>query len=912
MIKTSKEEFRTGKGRLVRKTAACTLAAMLMVSATPMLPAGNIFASTANTFTFSNNGVTVSSTGSGYEISGSVLTIKEGGQYIITGNCDDGSIAVNNGVSDVILVLDSLDLTTSTSGKAPIIVGKSSSVTIQTKSGTVSTLTDNESGEGAAIKAKSGSSVTLSGNGTLNINGTTKNGLKGASESSVTFTSGTYKVSAAKNGIAADGSVTISGGSYDIDTAAGDGIKADPDSDDTASAGTVNISGGSFDIDAQGDGIQAVTVNISGGNLDIETSYANAGVNYYNKSLGSGNYNTLTTSGDTTKTETVNVDTGSHKGIKAGIKAKTYSYKSVTTTGLTAGTKYTQAAKGGLNITGGTIDIDTTATGIKYNSGGGGMNGGTSGSGNTTVVDGKVILGAADDGIKSNNTCNISGGAITIKSADDGIGVAKTLNITGSANIDVQQAYEGIEAGTIIVGSGKDDPAVKVYSFDDGINTASKTYTYVYANEDEEQYTKTTVSSSSGNDMTVNSGNVTVTVGDDSNHSYSIGGASGTFSADGDGIDCNGSFYAKGGKTVVWGPLGGGNSPIDTADNSGAYVISKGAEVLAAGSTSNMVNNPTSLGQAAAVFTGTVTKNNTLAIKNGSSVLFSAAAPKAISYLMYSSPSLTSGSSYTLYNGNSSVGTATASTTISGGNAMQGGPGSFSQNAQTGPQGQNDQQAGNQQNGRQDPASNGQTGNQDGQQNGQTGGINEQPGQMAQVEQENDTAGSSAESSTESSTSGGSTSTSTAAITKGTVATNAGQTYKVTAAAGSSAGTVTFIAAKNVKTVTVPKTVTLEDGNTYKVTAVAARAFTGSKIRTVNLGANIKTISANAFAGGKVTKVVVSTKNLTKSSVKGSLKSSKVSTVKVKAGSASVNRTYVKKYKKIFTKANAGKKVTVK
>ena len=62
----------------------------------------------------------------------------------------------------------------------------------------------------------------------------------------------------------------------------------------------------------------------------------------------------------------------------------------------------------------------------------------------------------------------------------------------------------------------------------------------------------------------------------------------------------------------------------------------------------------------------------------------------------------------------------------------------------------------------------------------------------------------------------------------------------------------------------------------------------------------------------KVTTVDVKTKSLTKASVKNSLKGSKVKTVRVKIGNKKTNKSYVKKYKKIFTKKNAGRKVTVK
>ena len=62
----------------------------------------------------------------------------------------------------------------------------------------------------------------------------------------------------------------------------------------------------------------------------------------------------------------------------------------------------------------------------------------------------------------------------------------------------------------------------------------------------------------------------------------------------------------------------------------------------------------------------------------------------------------------------------------------------------------------------------------------------------------------------------------------------------------------------------MPKTVKLSDGNTYKVTVIAKKAFTGKKIRTVTLGANVKKIAKNAFAKSKARKLVLKTKLLSK------------------------------------------------
>lgn len=126
------------------------------------------------------------------------------------------------------------------------------------------------------------------------------------------------------------------------------------------------------------------------------------------------------------------------------------------------------------------------------------------------------------------------------------------------------------------------------------------------------------------------------------------------------------------------------------------------------------------------------------------------------------------------------------------------------------------------------------------------------------------------------------------------------------------AKTVTFAkAAPKAKNVTVPNTVTV-GGQVYKVTEIAANAFAGTSATAATIEVNVKKIAPNAFKGSKVKTVTVKTKSLKKNSVKNSLKGSKVKTVKVKVGNKKTNKKFVKKYKKFFTKKNAGKAVKVK
>ena len=102
--------------------------------------------------------------------------------------------------------------------------------------------------------------------------------------------------------------------------------------------------------------------------------------------------------------------------------------------------------------------------------------------------------------------------------------------------------------------------------------------------------------------------------------------------------------------------------------------------------------------------------------------------------------------------------------------------------------------------------------------------------------------------------------------------------------------------------------------NINKITVTASDIKKASDLgaTTITLGAKVKKINKNAFKGTNIKTIVVRTKKLKAAKVKKSLKGSKVTTVKVDLGKKKLNKKYIKKYKKIFTKKNAGKKVSVK
>ena len=268
--------MRRGKKTL----AGLLVSAMLLTLLMPMqVNAASYTADAA--LTFSDSGITASGSEEGYEIDGTDLKITAAGTYVVTGSCSEGSITVKKGTTGVTLVLNNLTL--ASSATAPLSCNKTTEVNLILEG--TSTLTDNEDPanedsadetvadafEGAALKVKSGSSLTISGTGTLTADGSScKNAIKGAATAVITVESGTINAKAANNGLASDGSVVINGGTVNV-TAQNDGIKAEPDEDDTESAGTITINGGTINVDAGDDAIKAESI------LTIGTKGASTG-----------------------------------------------------------------------------------------------------------------------------------------------------------------------------------------------------------------------------------------------------------------------------------------------------------------------------------------------------------------------------------------------------------------------------------------------------------------------------------------------------------------------------------------------------------------------------------------------------------------------------------------------------------
>lgn len=469
---------------MLKKRIICAaLTAMLALGSMPLTGLTVMAASSGTTLTFSDSSIAETVSGAGYTINGTTLTIAAAGVYRIKGNCTQGSIVVSKSLDNVILVFDGLNLTSATT--APVVVKKGSNVTIHLDG--TSTLTDNEDAsteetnedfEGAAIKVKSGSTVTFCGEGTLNINGNAKNGIKGAAESDQIYNGGKFNISAVNNGIAADNSITINGGDFTINSD-NDGIKSVPDADDTVSTGSVTINGGTFNINADGDGIQAedelkITngsftiktlggyndssfdsdtmsckgLKASGDREDIENDLIITGGSFdlntaddaihsdENAQITGGTFNIYT--GE----DGVHADTQLDLGISGGLSRdpeinifSSYEGLESGTVNMYSGKYWIVASDDGINSAGGSSNGTDPGMGGGNTFNPGGRPGGQGGSGMPGSQGGTQTAG--------NYSLNISGGAVYVNALGDGLDSNGALNMTGGNITEFSQATGG-------------------------------------------------------------------------------------------------------------------------------------------------------------------------------------------------------------------------------------------------------------------------------------------------------------------------------------------------------------------------------------------------------------------------------------------------------------------------------------
>ena len=243
------------------------------------------------------------------------------------------------------------------------------------------------------------------------------------------------------------------------------------------------------------------------------------------------------------------------------------------------------------------------------------------------VVGGNVNVTAYEDGLQAVTLLAVAGGDVSISAGDDGMHCDKILAISGGT-INITKSYEGIEATVINISGGK----TYVKASDDGLNATVGNNT---SNSNERfggfgggggsmQYQEACQVNISGGYLYVDAG--------------------------GDGFDSNGDLTISGGVAIVNGPTNGGNGSLDA----NGTIYANGGFLAAAGS-NGMAEYPTGTSTQNVIiitFNGMQQAETIIRIvdENGADLL-NFAPSKTFGSVIFSSPDIKSGSTYTVYTG---------------------------------------------------------------------------------------------------------------------------------------------------------------------------------------------------------------------------------------------------------------------
>ncbi len=367
--------------------------------------------------------------GVGYSLSDGKLNINNGGTYVLQGKLSDGQIKIDAPKdADVRLVLEGVDIYCSYS--APLLVNTADKVIISLPSGYENKLADKSvsaEADGGEITAAvfSHESISINGEGTLNIKAAAKDGI--TSKDTLKIMGGAINIEAADDGIVGKDRVLIAGGSISV-SSVGDGIKSTNTEDE--GMGYIYISGGRIDIKSDGDAIFAQSsMLISGGELSLKTG---------------GGAETVTHSGEMRPggfwggfyTEQSTADTVSAKGLKA--------------------TSY-------LDISGGSFDFDCADDAVHSNN-------------TVRINNGKMSIATGDDGVHADTSLEISGGEITVSRSYEGI-EAQAITVSGGY-LNITSSDDAINAA-----GGSDGAEGMGRPWQDSFNSSSSAKLHITGGE---------------------------------------------------------------------------------------------------------------------------------------------------------------------------------------------------------------------------------------------------------------------------------------------------------------------------------------------------------------------------------------------------------------------------------------------
>lgn len=604
----------------MKKWLISTIAAAIALLASTALADGNI--------TLSPDGST--STDASVLIDGQNVTITQAGTYQIAGTLDDGALIVESAENaKITLVLGGVSIKNSTG--AAIQIATADDVTIELAEGTtnvlqsgeevdIATATESEEASGGALQSKA--DLKIKGRGSLTVLGYLNNGIHCTKD--LKIKNGNISVTALGHGIKGKNSVTVSGGTVTV-TSGKDGITSDETENEEK--GFVTIEDGEIIITSAGDGVSAeTTLTVTGGVISIISGGGSANAQQKTDNMRDWWDFDNSASDD---------NSVSCKGLKAG-KA--------------------------LVISGGSITID-----------------------------------AQDDALHTDGEMTISGGECILSTGDDGAHAALSLTVL-DGKITVLTSYEGLEANQITLAGGDLD----ITATDDGIN----------ANGGSDGFSggfgggfgggrggmggsfggrRNDTNNHSG-DMTppdgnAPSGNPPTMPGQDAADSTTtddtadkqpvllITGGKITVNADGDGLDSNGNLRVEGGDITINGPANGGNGALDIGTENGGSGVIAGGTLIALGTSSMAENFDSTSTQCAFLVTmNSFGAGETITITDSQgTVLYTGVTVKSANSVVFSSPDLTVGETYTVTIGSISATVTQSSTVVGNSNVFGGG-----------------------------------------------------------------------------------------------------------------------------------------------------------------------------------------------------------------------------------------------
>lgn len=527
----------------------------------------------------------MTASGEGISVDGKVIKINKGGDFTVTGTNSDAMIHIDT-AGRVKLRLSGMSLT-NTTGPA-IFYENADKAFITLSKDTENFISDGEVYSSDAKAAVfSASDIEIKGGGTLSV------------------------TSASHHAIFSKDDIDIQEGTLILNAAKGDGIHANEE---------IKISGGNITITADGDGIQAEeNVVIEGGVIDITTTgevseaksafdAMNRGQRPFGSAEGEMPEGGRMPRGNMQPPPEGELPQGEPFGGREDrmnmLPPEAEGGMPVTMGDGNFGGERENMQPPQMTDPGeaqetpeGESDTSASSKGIKAE----------------TLIEisgGEINVSSTDHAIHCAAAMTVSGGKMTLASRNKGISVHGSLDIT-DGEITVAKASEGIESKAVMTISGG---SIDITASDDGINCG---------------------------------GTGARGANDGAAHNLKISGGNIYVNASGDGLDSNGTMTISGGSIIVEGPTSSGNGALDSERG----ITISGGTLLAIGA-SGMAEAP-GAGSEQASFSYTLPSGYAAGDKitvtdAEGNVLISYVTAKPGGNIVFSSPYLKVGETYTL------------------------------------------------------------------------------------------------------------------------------------------------------------------------------------------------------------------------------------------------------------------------